>query len=114
MQYYLIQDTLVPCTPEELPEQGSHKIVAVMTPEEWKTERERFRMGIEFDPTVKDIRSTKAEANYGSLTGTFKILNRDNLLGHEKKFAFAMDGRDMVFIDDHGHLHAAVLHLSEE
>ena len=102
MQYYLIQDTLVPCTPEELSGKGKNKVVAVMTPEEWKTERERFQMGIEFDPTVRDIRSTKAEANYGSLTGTFKILNRDNLLGYEKKFAFAMDGHSMVFIDERG------------
>ena len=102
MQYYLIKDTVVPCTPEELSERGDSKVVAVMTAEEWKTEREHFRMGIEFDPTSKDIRSTKAEANYGSLTGTFKILNRDNLLGRENRFAFALDDRGMVFIDEHG------------
>ena len=102
MQYYLIQDTVVPCAPEELVNRGDKKVVAVMTSEEWKTEREHFHMGIEFDPTMKDIRSTKAEANYGSLTGTFKILNRDNLLGRELKFAFALDERGMVFIDEHG------------
>ena len=102
MQYYLIKDTVVPCTPEELTKRGSSKAVAVMTAEEWKTEREKFQMGIEFDPTAKDIRSTKAEANYGSLTGTFKILNRDNLLGRENRFAFALDDRGMVFIDEHG------------
>ena len=102
MQYYLIKDTVVPCTPEELPERGDSKAIAVMTSEEWKTERDRFHMGIEFDPTAKDINSTKAEANYGSLTGTFKILNRDNLLGRDQKFAFALDERGMVFIDEHG------------
>ena len=102
MQYYLIKDTVVPCTPEELSERGDSKVVAVMKAEEWKTEREHFQMGIEFDPTSKDIRSTKAEANYGSLTGTFKILNRDNLLGRENRFAFALDDRGMVFIDEHG------------
>ena len=102
MQYYLIEDTVVPCAPEELVNRGDKKVVAVMTSEEWKAEREHFRMGIEFDPTMKDIRSTKAEANYGSLTGTFKILNRDNLLGRELKFAFALDERGMVFIDEHG------------
>ena len=102
MQYYLIKDTVVPCTPEELPERGDSKAIAVMTSEEWKTERDRFHMGIEFDPTAKDINSTKAEANYGSLTGTFKIMNRDNLLGRDQKFAFALDERGMVFIDEHG------------
>ena len=46
MQYYLIKDTVVPCTPEELPERGDSKAIAVMTSEEWKTERDRFHMGI--------------------------------------------------------------------
>ncbi|MBR0160198.1 MAG: magnesium transporter CorA [Oscillospiraceae bacterium] len=101
MQYYLIQETVTPCAPEEIPETGDTRIIAVMTPEEWKSERERIGMGIEFDPTTRDIRSTKAEANYGSLTGTFKILNRENLLGPEHKFAFAMDERRVVFIDRH-------------
>ncbi len=101
MQYYLIKDTIVPCTPEELQGTQDWKIIAVMTSEEWKNERERLGMSIEFDPTTRDIHSTKAEANYGSLTGTFKILNRKNLLGREHKFAFVMDERTLVFIDEH-------------
>ena len=113
MQYYLIKDTVVPCAPEELPDRGDKKVVAVMTSEEWKIEREHFHMGIEFDPTMKDIRSTKAEANYGSLTGTFKILNRDNLLGRELKFAFALDERGMVFIDEHGTARKIIETISE-
>ncbi len=99
MQYYLIQNTVVPCTPEEAA--GGEMLVAVMTSEEWKSERERLGMGIEFDPTTRDIRSTKAESNYGSLTGTFKILNRSDLLNREQKFAFVMDEKRMVFIDQH-------------
>ena len=102
MQYYLIENTVVRCTPEEIPEQSGKKIIAVMTSEEWKSERERLHMGIEFDPTMREIHSTKAEANYGSLTGTFRILNRDNLLGREQRFAFAMDEKGIVFIDEHG------------
>ena len=75
MQYYLIRDTIVPCTPEEFSERNDEKVIAVMTAEEWKTERERLQMDIELDPTAREITSTKAEANYGSLTGTFRILN---------------------------------------
>lgn len=101
MQYYLIKDTVVPCTPEEFSERDGEKVIAVMTAEEWKTERERLQMDIELDPTSREITSTKAEANYGSLTGTFRILNRKNLLGREKRFAFAMDERGLVFIDEH-------------
>ncbi len=101
MQYYLIQDTLVPCTSEALPGADDRMIIGVMTPEEWKSERERLGMMIEFDPTSRDIHSTKAETNFGSLTGTFKLPNRDNLLGRDRKFAFAMDEGRMIFIDEH-------------
>ena len=101
MQYYRIEETLVPCAPEEIPQNRNPKIVAVMNLEEWKSERERLQMGIEFDPTMRDIRSTKAEANYGSLTGTFRLMNRNSPLGRERRFAFALDERGIVFIDEH-------------
>ena len=113
MQYYLIRDTIVPCTPEELSGADGRKIIAVMTPQEWKNELEHFAMRIEFDPTTRDIRSTKAEANYGSLTGTFKILNRDNLLGKESKFAFALDERGIVFIDEHNTARKIIENIAE-
>ena len=101
MQYYLIKDTIVPCAPEDISEQSKEKFISVMRAEEWKSERERLHMEVELDPTAREINSTKAEANYGSLTGTFRILNRKNLLGREKRFAFAMDERGLVFIDEH-------------
>ena len=102
MQYYLIRDTVEPCAAEETADRGEEKIIGVMTPEEWKTERERLHMEIELDPTARAITSTKAEANYGSMTGTFRILDRKNLQGREHRFAFAMDERALVFIDEHG------------
>ena len=102
MQYYLIKDTIVPCTPVEFSERNEEKVIAVMTAAEWKRERERLQIDIELDPTEREINSTKAEANYGSLTGTFRILNRSDLLGRENRFAFAMDERGLVFIDEHG------------
>ena len=88
MQYYLIQDTIIPCAPEDCSGTDGGMIIAVMNSEEWKSERERLGMRIEFDPTTWDIHSTK-------------ILNRDSLLGREHKFAFAMDERRIVFIDEH-------------
>ena len=101
MQYYLIQDTIIPCAPEDCSGTDGGMIIAVMNSEEGKSERERLGMRIEFDPTTRDIHSTKVETNFGSLTGTFKILNRDSLLGREHKFAFAMDERRIVFINEH-------------
>ena len=35
MQYYLIRDTIVPCTPEEFSERNDEKVIAVMTAEEF-------------------------------------------------------------------------------
>ncbi len=102
MKTYLIRDTVVPCDAESLPESKEMKLITVVNGDEWKSEREHFRMGIEFDPTAKDIRSTKAESNYASLTGTFKIPNRENLGGRDLKFAFALDEKGIVFIDERG------------
>ena len=61
MQYYLIQDTIVPCAPEDCSGTDGGMIIAVMNSEEWKSERERLGMRIEFDPTTRDIHSTKVE-----------------------------------------------------
>ena len=102
MKSYLIRETVVPCEADFPPENEASKWIAVMNGDEWKSERERFQMGIEFDPTLRDIRSTKAESNYASLTGTFKIPNREKLGGRDLKFAFALDEKGVVFIDERG------------
>ena len=50
MSYYLLADTIQPCTKEELLAQMDHKYVAVLTTPEWSQDRECFDMGIELDP----------------------------------------------------------------
>ncbi len=102
MSYYLLADTMKPCTGDELHAQNEYKYVAVLTTPEWKNERERFDMGIELEPDAGNIHNTKAEVNYDSLTGTFQLPDRENIESNDFRFAFALDEKGIVFIDDSG------------
>ena len=102
MSYYLLDDTMRPCTGEELHSQDGYKYVAVLTTPEWNRERERFDMGIELEPDAGNIHNTKAEVNYDSLTGTFQLPDRENIESKDFRFAFALDEKGIVFIDDSG------------
>ena len=102
MSYYLLEETIRPCTADVLHDQTDLKYVAVLTTPEWKIERESFDMGIELEPEVASIHNTKAEVNYDSLTGTFQLPDRENLQENDFRFAFALDEKGIVFIDDSG------------
>ena len=105
--YYLIRDTIVPCSREEL--SGSeHRYVAVLTPEEWSAERISFDMGIELEPETGEIHATKAEVNFDSLTGSFLIPDRNKLSAPSARFAFALDEKGIVFIDGSGAVNAII------
>ena len=102
MSYYLLEETIKPCTAEELHSRTDRQYVAVLTTPEWAGERERFDMGIELEPDAGNIHNTKAEVNYDSLTGTFLLPDRENLTERDFRFAFALDEKGIVFIDDSG------------
>ena len=59
-------------------------------------------MGIEMDISIENIHTTKAEVNYDSLTGTFSIPSRRDITGEDYKYAFALDEKGIVFIDQSG------------
>jgi magnesium transporter len=102
MSCYLLADTIQPCTENELFAQTDRQYVAVLTTPEWVRDRDRFDMGIELEIDTGDIHNTKAEVNYDSLTGTFQLPDRDNIGSKEYCFAFALDEKGIVFIDDSG------------
>ena len=106
--YFLIKETLEECSAENIKESG-FQYVAVLSFDEWKKDRETFNMGIDIEPDIHEIHTTSAAVNFDSLTGTFCILNRNNLY-EEKKFAFALDEKGVVFIDDGG----AAMEIIEE
>ncbi len=99
--FYLIEETLKEAKRDEL-KNSDRQYVAVLSFEEWKNERESFEYGIDIEPELSEIYTTKAEVNYDSLTGSFSIPHRDDLSAEDSKFAFVLDEKGIVFIDDSG------------
>ncbi len=99
--FYLIEETLKKVKREDL-NNVTEQYVVVLSYDEWKQDRDSFEMGIDLDPDMAEIYTTKAEVNYDSLTGSFAIPNRNDLPGEDSKFAFALDEKGIVFIDDSG------------
>lgn len=100
--YYQIKETLTPCTAEEIAgkEPGAPPYVVVMDPETWVKTRDRFDMVIDIDMDPTNVLDTKAIVNYDSLTGSFYVPRRSDLRGRPHKFAFALDEKGIVFIEN--------------
>ncbi len=99
--FYLIEETLKEIKKEEL-KNTDKQYVAVLSSDEWKQDLDSFEMGMDIDPDMSEISTTKAEVNYDSLTGSFSIPNRNDLSEDDSRFAFALDEKGIVFIDDSG------------
>ena len=99
--YYLIRETLEKCTAEEA---ASAKVpyVAILTPEEWHENRDRFAMGFDIDADLPAISQTRAVVNYDSLTGNIAIPSMGYTEHVSGSFAFALDEKGIVFIDASG------------
>ncbi|MCR5767860.1 MAG: magnesium transporter CorA [Lachnospiraceae bacterium] len=102
--FYLIRETLLQIDENEWDNinDPSSQYVAVLTPAEWRERKDRFNMGIDMDPDINEIFTTKAEVNYDSLTGSFSIPDRKELSAEDSKFSFALDEKGIVFIDNTG------------
>ncbi len=88
--------------PDTAGREAMPQYVAVLTLDEWREHRDRFNMGIDMDPDINEIFTTKAEVNYDSLTGSFSIPDRKELAAEDSKFSFALDEKGIVFIDNTG------------
>ena len=100
--YYLIKDLLQECGAEEI-KGGEAQYLAVLTSEEWKEHREDFDMVIDMDRELTDRSETKAVVNYDSLTGSFSVPDRTDFSRQDHTFAFALDEKGIVLIDDEGY-----------
>ena len=98
--YYLIKEVLEEVQADAL-NNASEQYVAILSADEWKVSRDSFDMGIDLEPDMSEIFTTMAEVNFDSLTGTFFVPDRNDL-SRESKFAFALDEKGVVFIDDSG------------
>lgn len=95
--YYLIKESLIPCSADEI-HRGEAQYAAVLTPAEWQKQRESF--GIAIDMEIGALQETKAVVNLDSLTGTFSIPDRAAISSTPHRFAFALDKKGIVLIDD--------------
>lgn len=97
--FYLIKETLEECTIEAA---LSHTrgYVGVLTKEEWDTYKEHFETGIDLPLEIEGIHETKAEVNFDSLTGSFYIPERNFEVEAYAGFAYALDERGIIFIDN--------------
>ncbi len=97
--YYLIKKQLVECTLAECLTHES-QYVAILNTAEWGQQKASFDLGIDMDLNPKVIYNTKVEVNIDSLTGAFFIPDREDLSGEEFRFAFVLDEKGIIFIDD--------------
>lgn len=99
--YYKIGERIEEFVPKTFENLG-FQYAAVITSEEWLESNKKFGMGIEWEINLDEITDTHVEVNIDSLTGTFSIPSRKNTSGPKHNFAFAMDEKGVVFIDDEG------------
>ena len=101
--YYQIREKLESTDIDQcLSQQGIIPYVIVLSPSEWAKYKDAFDMGFDINPNPEHIYNSKAEVNYDSITGTFSIPDRANLMGDDFVFSFALDEKGIVFIDRSG------------
>ncbi len=76
--YYLINETLTPCSMEDIRgrKPGDPPYVIIMNLSDWEAGKEGFDMVIDMDMDPSDVLETKAIVNFDSLTGSFSVPSR--------------------------------------
>ena len=97
--YYQINNVLEESC-ENCIKNNETQFIAVLTPDEWLKTKNSFDMGIDIEPLNEEILSSEAKVNYDSITGTFSIPDRHDFEKSPTTFAFALDEKGIVFIDD--------------
>lgn len=96
--YYLITESLKPCSLSELKAaKGEKPFVALLSSAEWK--EQRGELGIEIDIEMDPPKETKAVVNLDSLTGAFSLPDRAMIGGPRHCFSFALDENGVVIVD---------------
>lgn len=101
--YYLIKSTIEKTDKQTLLA-SKEQFVANLTYSEWIIEKDSFDMGIDIEPFADEIWDSEAKVNYDSITGTFSIPHRDDFERNPIQFAFALDEKGIVFIDDNNNV----------
>lgn len=102
MKTYEIDEVLNEAKLKNL-EKHEKPYVAIATDEEFYKYNSFFDMGIDLDLDLTGPTTTKAEINYDSIIGTFNVPDRDDITETKHKFAFALDEKGIVFVNDDGY-----------
>ena len=97
--FYLIRESLEPCEPEAI-RQADVPYAASVTSAEWQKYKELFGMGMDIEQEPAATVNTRAIVNYDSLTGSIALPPKTLTEAEEYRFAFALDDRGVVFVDD--------------
>ena len=111
MKCYQIKEKMEPVTPKNF-QNLPYQYVITMKSAEWNRKKAVFDIGMDLDPDLQDTGSTRAEVNYDSLTGGFNIPARENVPGDNHVFAFSLDEKGVIFIDDEGFCNAVIRKIS--
>lgn len=111
--YYIIKDNLEKTEKASIAN-SNKQFVAVLSYGQWEDEKDSFDMGIDMEPLAGEILSSEARVNYDSITGTFSIPDRSDFEKEYIKFAFALDEKGIVFIDDYGHVEVIITKISSK
>ena len=107
MKCYQIKEKMEPVTPKNF-QNLPYQYVITMKSAEWNRKKAVFDIGMDLDPDLQDTGSTRAEVNYDSLTGGCNIPARENVPGDNHVFAFSLDEKGVIFIDDEGFCNAII------
>lgn len=107
MKCYRIKEKMEPVAPKSF-QNLPYQYVITMKSAEWNRKKAVFDIGMDLDPDLQDTGSTRAEVNYDSLTGGFNIPARENVPGDNHVFAFSLDEKGVIFIDDEGFCNAVI------
>ena len=101
--YYLIDKTLEHVHQKDILD-AKKPYVAVLTSKQWELEKDKLGFANDLDNELDETLTTKANVNYESLSGTFSIPDRKNMDNDDFSFAYALDEKGIVFVDDSGYV----------
>lgn len=111
-KYYQIRETLNECSLKDL-NNRDFPYVANISWEEFEKNNNVFDMGIDLDMRIEETGASIIQVNYDSLTGCFSVPIHDNDSSTFHTFAFAIDERGMVIINDDGVATAVIEKIKE-
>lgn len=108
--YYQLTETLIESTQADCLN-NSVPFIAVLTPEEWKSDRDRFGLELDMELDANPHKITKAESNYNSITGSLSFIDMSNIGGTHSFATFVIYDKGIIFVDHDGYTADSIARL---